>query len=264
MRTLERPPIAPNSSGARNVPYLNLEDAIEKARILFQKAKRSAIHLSTAANYLGYSPKASSVSLVVSALKKYGLAVDEGSAEGRRVKLTELGFQIVADSREHSPDRDEKIRHAALLPKAHRELWEHYGPHFPDDNTIEVYLKLERSYTADAARHAVRVYRATILYAGLNEAGILGDVAADEADTDSAVPERPTDARSPMDRQMDRQNPSTEWTAPTNASPVRTLSFPLKGSRSFDLRFPANLTKEDFEIIGDFLKVWERQFVATE
>jgi hypothetical protein len=259
MKTEARPPIAPNSSGARNAPYLSLEDAIDKARVLNQKAKRAAIHLSTAATYFGYSPKASSVSLIISALKKYGLAVDEGSAEGRRVKLTDVGFQIAADSRENSPDRDAKVRHAALLPKAHRELWEQFGPDLPDDNTLQVFLVLERGYTEDAARHTVKVYRATILYAGLDEQGILGDVVADDAETDSAVSERPTDTRSPMDR----QNPSSEWIAPTPGSPVRTLSIPLKGSRSFDLRFPTNLTREDFEFIVENMKLWERQIVAT-
>ena len=205
MPTLAKPRIA--SSGARNAPFLNLEDAIEKTRILYQKAKRNAIHLSAAATYFGYSPKASSFTLIIAALKKYGLVLDEGNSEGRRVRLSDLGHQIVADSREVSPERESKIRHAALLPKAHRELWEEFGPDVPDDNTLEVYLKLEKSYTPDAARSVVRVYRATLLFAGLDQRGILGDVSADDADMDPAVPERLSDART----LMDRQNPAPDW-----------------------------------------------------
>ena len=171
MPTMEKPQIAPNSSGARNAPFLNLEDAIDRARTLYQKAKRRAVNVSTAASYLGYSPKASSFTLIIAALKKYGLILDEGSSEDRRVRLSSLALQILADTREVSADRDAKIRHAALLPKAHRELWERFGHDFPDDETLSVYLKLEKGYSEDAARNAVRVYRLTILYAGPAERG---------------------------------------------------------------------------------------------
>ena len=49
--------------------------------------------------------------------------MDEGSRAGR-IKLSDLGHQILANSREKSLDRDARVRQAALLPKAHRELWE--------------------------------------------------------------------------------------------------------------------------------------------
>jgi hypothetical protein len=259
MPTVAKPRIAPNSSGARNAPFINLEDAIQKTRILYQKANRNAIHLSVAAGYLGYSPKASSFTLIISALKKYGLALDEGSSEGRRVKVSDLGLQIVADSRDVSPHREERIKHAALLPKAHRELWEEFGSGPPDTKALEVYLTLEKAYTQEAARSVVKVYLATILYAGLNEGGILGDVAADDAGTDSAVPQRIADARTTMDS----RNSAPEWIAPAGNSPVRTLSIPLKGSRTFDLRFPTDLSKDDFDFIVQNMKLWERQIVAT-
>ena len=260
MPTVAKPRIVSNSSGARNAPYLDLEDAIEKTRILYQKAKRSAIHLGVVATYFGYSPKASSFTLIIAALKKYGLVLDEGNSEGRRVRVSDLGYQIVVDTREAAPERQKKVQHAALLPKAHRELWEQFGPEPPDDEALEAHLKLERGYTPDAARSVVKVYRATILFAGLDQRGILGDVSADDADMDPAVPERPSDART----LMDRQNHAPNWGAPTGDSPVRTLSIPLKGSRTFDLRFPTNLSKEDFAFIVANMKLWEGQIVASE
>lgn len=63
---------------------------------------------------------------------------------------------------------------------------------------------------------------------------------------------------------MDRQNPAPGWGATASDSPVRTLSIPLKGSRTFDLRFPTNLSKEDFAFIVANLKLWEGQIVAPE
>ena len=260
MSAMERPRIAPNSSGARNAPFLSLDDAVDRARTLYQKAKRNAINVSTAAVYLGYSRKASNFTLTIAALKKYGLLLDEGSSEGRRVKLTETAIQILADTREISADREKTIRQVALLPKAHRELWQQFGSDAPDDETLEVYLKLEKGYTEDAARSVVRVYRRTILYAGLHQQGILGDVAAEDVEMDSASTERIADKRAPMDR----QNSTTEWTQTNGESPVRTLSIPLGGSRTFDIRFPTDLSKEDFDFIVENMKLWERQIVASD
>lgn len=258
MPVVEKPRMPVNTSGARNAPFIDLEDAIGKARILYQKARRSPVHLSVFANYLNYSPKASSLTLIVSALKKYGLAVDEGSAEGRRLKLSDLGYDIIADTLPASPGREAKIREAALLPKAHRDLWEQFGAPVPDDNTLEVFLKLSRGYTEEAARNAVRVYRATIIFAHLDQEGILGDVSADEADRDAAVPGGPAGTRAAMDR----TNSAPEWAAPAGSPPARTLSIPLKGSRTFDIRFPSDLSKDDFDFIVANIRLWERQIIA--
>jgi hypothetical protein len=237
--------VSSRSSGARNAPFIDLQDALGRARILYEKAKRSTVHLSVVAGYWGYSPKASNFTLVVSALKKYGLAVDEGSSSGRRIRLSELGHQILADSRENSPDREARVRQAALLPKAHRELWEEFGPNFPDGGALEVFLKLERGYSEDAARNAVKVYRATILFAALSEADTLGDVAADSTETDSSVPEQPDGARPATEH----QNVDSGWRRHEVNSSTRTYSIPLKRDRKFDMRFPADLTEDDFETI---------------
>ena len=72
--------------------------------------KRGAVHVKTAAQYLGYSPNASTAQLILAALKKYGLLTDEGNAEGRRVKVSNLGIRIVMDMRDQSRDRDDLVR----------------------------------------------------------------------------------------------------------------------------------------------------------
>lgn len=245
MKAKAAPSVPSNSTGARNAPFIDLEDALRRARVLYDKAKRSSVHVSVVAEYWGYSPKASNLTLVISALKKYGLAVDEGTSSGRRIKLSDLGHQILADSREKSLDRDARVRQAALLPKAHRELWEEFGPRFPDGGALEVFLKLERGYSEDAARNTVKVYRATILFAGLNEGDILGDIAADDAETDSAVPEQPEGARSPQDQ----RSPDSEWKRDEVEPSTRTCSIPLTRDRKFDMRYPADLTENDFDTV---------------
>jgi hypothetical protein len=257
--TLAKPKRAVHSSGARNAPHIDLETAINKIQELHHKAKRSAIHAKTAAQYLGYSPNASSAQLVLAALKKYGLLTDEGSNENRRVKVSDLAIRIIMDLRDPSPDREALIRKAAVLPKAHQELWQEYGCDLPDDKSLETFFMLEKSYARDAAVNAVRVYRATFTFAGLDQAGILGDVIADDSDGESGVADQ---AQAPS-ATMVGVTPKSDWKEQDAAGSTRTFSIPL-GPQTFDIRVPRDLTKDDFRSIVETLNLWERQLVTSD
>lgn len=257
--------INPMLSGARNAPFLNLEDAVERAKILHQKSRRTPMLAPTAASYLGFSPKSSTVSLIIASLKKYGLIHAEDTPQGNRVHISDLGYKIIVDARENSPDRRKRIRQAALLPKAHRELWQRFGAELPDDESIRTHLMIEEGYSEDAARNLARVYRETIAFAGLDQSGILGDVAADEADPESALAGTPTGTRSSSMDQRDRQG-NWESTSAESSSPLRVLSIPLKSSDAitFDIRFPRTLSAEDFEFVKSTLDLWKDRLVAAE
>lgn len=248
------------NSGARNAPFIGLDDAIARIRNLHNKVKRTSVQVRHAATHLGYSPKSSNVALVISALKKYGLIISEETAEGCRIRISDLAFKIVADSRAASPEREKWIIEAALLPKAHRELWEAFGPEPPDDDAIRAHLMFEKGYSEDAARNAAKVFRATIAFAKPDQSDILGDVDADEADSESATAEQPSATRSSME-QRDAQS---GWEPQSAESPLRVLSIPLGDSRSmtFDLRFPRNLSEEDFAFVLENMKLWQRKIVG--
>ena len=61
-----------------------------------------------------------------------------------------------------------------------------------------------------------------------------------------------------------RQTREAGWLASASDSPVRIVSIPLKGSRTFDFRYPTDLTKEDFAHVMENMKLCERQIVASE
>jgi hypothetical protein len=258
---------APKSVNARNVPYIPLDDAVEKAKILYQKARTTPIKCHTAATYLGFSPKSSSGNLVLAALKKYGLLQFEGNSEGRQVRLSELGCQIVRDQRDSSPDRDARIRQAALTPKVHRELWDQWRDSLPDDKTLLTYLTMDKEYSEEAANLLVRVYRRTYAFARLAEQGTMEDDADDvDGGGSSAAELDGSHGRRAGDHPMETQRVTRpeQTTSPANgdAGPVRQMSFPLVGVRSFDVRFPVDLTKEEFDIALQAMKVFERTMVA--
>jgi hypothetical protein len=244
---------------ARTVPHIGLEDAIDKARVLWKKAKRSPILVATAATHLGCKPTSSTPTLFLAALKKFGLIQDEGTHAGRQIKLSELGYQIVADVRDSSPDRDKLIQQAALLPKPFRKLWEQHGHDLPDDKTLLTHLMLEERYSQDAARLLIRVYRSTISYAGLGAGVILPDVVADEAEQETAATSRNAVGESIMDKP---DSFHTSSPSPPGSSQVRTLYIPLEGSKTFQIQFPVDLTKEDFDFVLANIKLWEPKIVA--
>jgi hypothetical protein len=249
----------PSRSSPRDIPYIGLKDAIEKARTLKQKANRSSIRPDTAATYLGHSPTSSTASLVLAALKKFGLIEFDKTSEGRSMRLSELGYAIVADSRGSSPDRDKRIREAALLPKAHLELWEEFGAELPDDETLRTYLVMQRAYSDNAANLLIRVYRETITFSGHVARGTLGDGAAEEAHGELVASDRETAAESIMGHV--RPTP-VEFHSPGVAAPVRTLTIPLISTRTFEMTFPTDLSKDDFNFVIENIKLWEPLIVA--
>ena len=244
---------APNSSGARGVPYIGHEEAMSKSRTLFQKAKRNPIRVPTAATYLGYSPKASSATMVLAALKKFGLLEDEGARDARQVRLTQLAVQILADVRETSPDRSARIKEAALLPKPLRELWDHYGSDLPDDRTVRTFLMLDKGYDQETAKLLVRVYRGTMTYAGLDRENTISDSPSNDAgEVEAVVQGNPVNGST-------NERPHTvaaQFAPPGNSASVRSLSIPLERDRTFDLGFPLDLNIDEFNFVLENLRFW--------
>jgi hypothetical protein len=152
-------------------PGIGLEAAIERARTLYAVEKRNAVPVETAMTDWGYSPKASSGLVVLAALKKFGLLIDEGSGTARKARLSDLALDIVLDEREDSPDRQRLIQDAALRPTIHSELWQKYGGNLPSDSALRYELRKERNFTDTAVAEFIPQFRATLAFAGLTGDG---------------------------------------------------------------------------------------------
>lgn len=149
-------------------PAFDLEVAVERARQLWNVANRHAINVGAAIECWGYSPKSSTGKLLIAALKKFGLADDEGSLDSRRVSLTELGRRLVVLGRD-----DEEwalaAREAVFLPAIHRELWEKYDSTLPSAQVVTPYLVLERGFSTQAAGDLVAEFRSSLDFAGISQ-----------------------------------------------------------------------------------------------
>src|SRR5262245_35698267 len=148
-------------------PAIDLEQAIDKARIMYQHDKRSSTSSAVLASHWGYSAASSGGKLATAALKKFGLLEAVGNMKSGEVKLTPLALEILLDEREHSPDRERAIKRAALNPDLHAELWSKWGHELPSDATVKTYLRLQRGFNDASVGDFLREYKQTISFAKL-------------------------------------------------------------------------------------------------
>lgn len=149
-------------------PGITLEAAIARAKAFFSAEGKHEALVTTAVGHWKYGPKSSGGLVTVSSLKAYGLMGDKGNGPDRKVYLTPLGLSIVQDERSTSPERDELIRKAALMPTILADLWGKYGAHRPSIDTVAHYLKVDKEYTPTAALEIIKIYEAAIRFANLD------------------------------------------------------------------------------------------------
>lgn len=161
---------APKRKKGRSPSYpgVDLEQAIERARTLYQAERRNRVPVQTALHDWGYKSLTGVGAVVLAALKKFGLLEDEGSGDARHVRLTDLAMRILQDGRESSAERDAAIREAALTPSIHRQLWDEYGGELPSDDNLRFKLLRERAFTESGVADFIPEFRRTIAFANLN------------------------------------------------------------------------------------------------
>ena len=149
-------------------PHYPLETAIEHARSLYEKQKTHRVSVDSAATcWMRPGSSTGSSSIIISTLKQYGLLVDEGRGQQRKVGLSDMALGIIRDPRRRSSDRDRLLRGAAWNPGLFHSLFEEYdydeGGDLPSKDELEFNLR-RRGFSDAAAQKAVHNLRATIDY----------------------------------------------------------------------------------------------------
>jgi hypothetical protein len=109
---------------------------------------------------LGYAPKSSGLLQTVAALRAYGLIEDVGQREDRRIRLSDLAWRILHDTREGA--WEEAVREAAIRPRLISEYAHKWLPNRPSDNDCISELHLDRGFSTEAARRFLKVFDAIV------------------------------------------------------------------------------------------------------
>jgi hypothetical protein len=203
----------PKRSRSPNYPGIDLGEAIEKTKKLYEKEGKNPAPLSTALGHWGYAQQSGAGLVAVAALKKFGLIDDEGSGGLRRIHLSPLALRIIRDDRPDSRERAEALRKAALTPAIHGELWSEYDGRLPSDENLRYTLKMYKGFTDLGAKEFVRQFRSTVAFAKLAESDMLSGETEDKQDEENEVDTMvsPTSIASGQQRAVQLPISANQW-----------------------------------------------------
>ncbi|GGE44328.1 hypothetical protein GCM10011367_18820 [Marinicauda pacifica] len=198
-RTKERSP---------SYPFIPLQTAAERLVALDQKFGRHPTPADKAGLAWDLKPGSSQAAQTLAALKSFGFVEYRGSGPGREAVITDEGRTYLRAQQE-SVKRG-VLEDAALKPKAISKYWDKWGADRPPDEVCLDELVLKGGFTQGAAETFLRVYDATVGYAGLGD-----------SDMDEPNPEQ--EETFMESAQMERQAPPRK-TPPAPQNPPRPLS----------------------------------------
>lgn len=256
----------PKQVRSPNYPYIDLQDAIDRARQFHQHERRNAAPVSVAAKHWGYTGASSAASQTVAALVAFGLMQGSGSGETRTVRLTQLALRILLDSRENAPERVEALKEAALSPAIHKQVMDRYPSGLPSNENLkhELLFNWEPSFNENAVDGFIRELRSTLSLAGLtsvvpvsrNDAGTesVGDMS--EPPTGQAMAEGQPESRDVGSFPEPRQTREAFDTKNTASSRRDVFSLP-EGEAT--IQWPSPLSTDSVKDLGDWLDLIKRK-----
>ena len=216
-------------------PGIDLEDAITRARQLYDEEGRNAAPVETIFKHWGYSPDSGLGFTILAALKKFGLVNDEGSGSRRKARLSDIARHILIDQREDPTGRLHALQAAALMPPIHTELWEKYRDALPSDATLAYELQMERNFTARGAAEFIPQFKTTLAFAQLLDGGKLSGELEDKPGEES---------ESQMSPPTTLQGPPAK---PPTTRQTRVIQLPISSTEWAALQAPFPLTEEKWK-----------------
>jgi hypothetical protein len=183
-------------------PYIPLDLAMERVKKLYDQVRDHPQPREVLAKVYGKPPTSSATIQTFATLIQYGLLENVVQNGQRRLRVTALARTIT-----HPNAPAEAVANgrktAALNPLIFRELWDRYGAmtDLADDVPL-FYLTHDRreqgaAFTERAAHEVLRVYRATLAYAGLTDSDkLLPEEEEEEEGTEGVTHE--SSGRGPM------------------------------------------------------------------
>ena len=229
-----------------NYPAINLQEAVQVVETLYQGTAqgrgvgRGEFTPQDAAGAWNYSSTTGPVKNRIAALRQYGLL--EGK-KGNNAKLSDRALTLVLrdpGAREH---RD-ALRVAALDPDIFEEL--HQTRPDAADDALRQHLIVQRNFTGEGANRLIAVFRASMVYAGLDESAKVAaqDQNGQDGREDTMV-EQPPDP-------------------PPADSHTRSVTIPLPGTRWATLHAPFPIPSATWDQMMDMLNALKPGLVSSE
>jgi hypothetical protein len=252
----ESAPRKPKKERSPNYPGIDLGEAIERAKKLYQMEGRNAAPLKTALEHWGYKPQSGAGLVAVAALKRFGLIDDEGRGDRRRIRLSDLALRIIRDDRPNSRERLKSIQTAALTPPIHGELWSEFKSSLPSDENLKYTLKMHKGFTDLGAKEFVRQFRSTIAFAKLTESAMLTEEPEDKQGEENE------DANMGSPSSIAIEEPSK--LRDSSGGQQRAVQLPISANRWAILQAPFPMSESAWEQMMAVLEAMKPALVKDE
>jgi hypothetical protein len=140
-----------------NYPAVGFKTALELAQKIWAAEKRHPMTPTLAVRRMGYMGLNGKSTVVLSALRKFGLI--EGS--GVEVKIADEAIPLMVLPVD-APERPALIRSMALRPQLFQEVLADSGEALPSDENLKARLQMNLNFTETAAETVVRALRETV------------------------------------------------------------------------------------------------------
>jgi hypothetical protein len=224
-----------------NYPVYNLPAAIQYARMIWEREKRTPTEMGVLATALGSTVVSGPVRSKVSSMRQYGLL--EPVQGG--LKVCDRALTLILQ-RAGQAEYDKAAEAAALAPPLFKELREDR----PDasDEALNIYLVRDRGFSTEGAKKAIAAYRVTMAFAKLD--GMSYPV------VDEAEPSEPGE-REPEERSA---------TAKASAANYVTFSFSLPSGVRAEVSFSGSRppTRRDAQKLRQYLELFEDDLEQPE
>lgn len=238
-----------------NFPFISLSKALERAKDMSDKHKRSEIPIRILHEVWKYQPMSAIFQQTIAALSSYGLIDVEGEKDMRRIRISDKGFRILEEHRE----RQKLLQESALEPKIHKAVWEKYNGDLPNDDILKDDLiwgeKFNFKFNKDSVDLFIENFRETIKFAKLIPSDIIEGHKDEKLDK-----EKPSSNINQMvDNMLDKNNQ-------LNNKERKIVDFPIPLSldSAIILKSAFPMTEEDWKRMLDLLELYKAQLVKPK
>lgn len=180
------PPPKKSKDRSPSFPFIPLQTAVERLEAYEKTFGRHATPAGKVGLAWGLKLKSSQADQTLAALRSYGFVTYDGLGDARMVSLTEEARTYIRANQESV--KQAVLKQAALRPKTIRKFWATWGTDRPMDDIALDDLILKNGFTIAGAETFLKVYDATILFAGLSKSDkVSGDAGDLESDEESDV-----------------------------------------------------------------------------
>ena len=147
-------------------PFIPLQTAVERLVSLEKVSGRHPMPVEKAGPAWGMKEKSSQADQTLAALRSFGLIEYQKINDRRQAVLSEEARKYLRAQQDAV--KKQVLKQSALRPRIIRQFWTTWGPDRPSDPIALDQLMLDHSFSDVGAKNFLRVYDATIAYAGLS------------------------------------------------------------------------------------------------